>query len=133
PRRRAHRQPRQPLERGDHAPAHRPFGTADHRGDRLARPERGGALPTSSAGDRRGDRRGPTPVSVDLLEAFREAWRSLAGNKLRSGLTMLGVIIGVGAVIALISLGKGVEGFIKAQFSDIGTNLVVVQPGKVET
>jgi putative ABC transport system permease protein len=70
---------------------------------------------------------------MDVFEAFGEAWSSLAANKLRSALTMLGVIIGVGAVIALVSLGGGVELFIKAEFSDIGTNLIAVQPGKVET
>ncbi len=70
---------------------------------------------------------------MDLFEAIAEAGRSLRANKLRSALTMLGVVIGVGAVILLVSLGHGVELFIKMQFSDIGTNLIVVQPGKVET
>lgn len=70
---------------------------------------------------------------MDIRESFSEAIQSLSGNKLRSVLTMLGVIIGVGAVIALVSLGQGVQLFVRAEFSGIGTNLVIVQPGKTET
>jgi putative ABC transport system permease protein len=70
---------------------------------------------------------------MDLFESVSEALSSLAANRLRSSLTMLGVIIGVSAVIALVSLGQGVEVFIKAAFSGIGTNLIAVHPGRRET
>lgn len=66
---------------------------------------------------------------MNLLEAIRIALRSLGANKLRSGLTMLGVIIGVGAVIALVSIGRGAEAAITAQIQSIGTNLLFVRPG----
>jgi putative ABC transport system permease protein len=68
---------------------------------------------------------------VKILEAFRLAWRALVANKLRAGLTMLGIIIGVGAVITLISVGDGVEAFITDQFEGIGANLLMVFPGSM--
>jgi putative ABC transport system permease protein len=52
------------------------------------------------------------------------ALRALRSNKLRSILTMLGIIIGVSAVISLLSIGQGVENFINSQFNALGTNLV---------
>jgi putative ABC transport system permease protein len=56
------------------------------------------------------------------------ALRALRSNKLRSILTMLGIIIGVSAVISLLSIGQGVENFINSQFNALGTNLVFVLP-----
>jgi putative ABC transport system permease protein len=69
---------------------------------------------------------------MKILEGFRLAWRSLVANKLRAGLTMLGIIIGVGAVITLISVGDGVEAFITHQFEGIGANLLMIFPGSVQ-
>lgn len=66
---------------------------------------------------------------MNLLESFRIALRNLGANKLRSGLTMLGVIIGVGAVIALVSIGRGAQEAITAQIQSVGTNLLYVRPG----
>ncbi len=63
------------------------------------------------------------------IEAFKSAFRSLAANKLRSALTMLGIIIGVAAVIALMTLGRGMEAFITGQIEGIGANLVILIPG----
>jgi putative ABC transport system permease protein len=57
--------------------------------------------------------------------------RALAANKLRSILTMLGIIIGVGAVIALMSIGRGVEKYVADQFSSLGSNLLFVGPGRI--
>ncbi len=57
------------------------------------------------------------------------ALRALIANKLRAILTMLGIIIGVSAVITLLSVGRGVERFIGQAFGSIGTNLVFVLPG----
>ncbi|MGC9395730.1 MAG: ABC transporter permease [Anaerolineae bacterium] len=65
---------------------------------------------------------------ADLLENIRVALDGLLANKLRSTLTMLGVIIGVGAVIALMSVGEGAQTEITGQISSIGTNLLVVMP-----
>jgi len=67
-----------------------------------------------------------------FLESLAIALRSLAANKLRSILTMLGIIIGVGAVIALISVGQGFESFINKQFASLGTNLLFVVPGQLD-
>ncbi len=69
---------------------------------------------------------------MQLLENLRIALRGLAVNKLRSILTMLGIIIGVGAVIALISVGQGFESYITEQFASLGTNLLFVVPGQLE-
>ena len=66
---------------------------------------------------------------TDLLENLRVALDGLAVNKMRSALTMLGVIIGVGAVIALMSIGEGAQASITEQISSIGTNLLFVAPG----
>jgi len=65
---------------------------------------------------------------ADLLENVRVALDGLVANKLRSALTMLGVIIGVGAVIALMSIGEGAQAEITGQINSIGTNLLIVMP-----
>lgn len=67
-----------------------------------------------------------------VLENLRIALRSLTANKLRAILTMLGIIIGVGAVIALISVGQGFESYITQQFASLGTNLLIIIPGQFE-
>jgi putative ABC transport system permease protein len=61
---------------------------------------------------------------VKFFEAFLIAMRSLAANKLRSSLTMLGVIIGVGSVITLMSVGRGAEKSITSTLEEMGTNLI---------
>lgn len=66
---------------------------------------------------------------MNLLESTRIALRSLTANKLRAGLTMLGVIIGVAAVIALMSIGRGASQAISNQIQSVGTNLLYVRPG----
>jgi putative ABC transport system permease protein len=63
---------------------------------------------------------------VKFIESFFIAIRSLASNKLRSSLTMLGVIIGVGSVITLMSVGRGAEASITSTIEGMGTNLVYV-------
>lgn len=63
------------------------------------------------------------------IESIKVALRSLAGNKLRTALTMLGVIIGVGAVIAMLAIGQGASSRISASISAMGTNLLTVLPG----
>ncbi|MFQ5596336.1 MAG: ABC transporter permease [Anaerolineae bacterium] len=66
---------------------------------------------------------------MNIIESVRIALRSLAANRLRSFLTMLGVIIGVAAVIALLGIGRGAQAAITAQIQGLGTNLLFVQPG----
>ncbi|WP_314641570.1 ABC transporter permease [uncultured Veillonella sp.] len=66
-------------------------------------------------------------------ESFLMAWASLVANKLRSILTMLGIIIGVAAVIALVSIGNGVRQDIQNSISSLGSNLLMVMPGAPRT
>ena len=66
---------------------------------------------------------------MSLWQAFIEALESLSANKLRSGLTILGIVIGVGAVIAMVSLGRGAENTITGSIQGIGTNLLFVFRG----
>ncbi len=63
-----------------------------------------------------------------ILESMRMAWRSLMMGKLRAFLTMLGIIIGVGAVIALISIGQAATGSVTSQIQALGSNLITVTP-----
>ena len=65
---------------------------------------------------------------MKFVESLVIAIRSLFTNKLRSSLTMLGLIIGVGAVITLMSLGSGLQAYITSTFEGLGTNTVYVQP-----
>lgn len=69
---------------------------------------------------------------MKLIESIRVAMRALAANKLRSMLTMLGIIIGVGAVIALMSIGRGVEKYVTDQFAGLGSNLLIIVPGQIQ-
>ncbi|MBZ5636653.1 MAG: ABC transporter permease [Acidobacteriia bacterium] len=64
---------------------------------------------------------------------FRIAFDALEGNKTRTALTMLGVIIGVAAVITMIALGRGAQSAIEAQVRSTGTNMIVVNAGNVTT
>jgi len=63
-----------------------------------------------------------------ISENFRIALLGLTSNKLRSVLTMLGITIGVAAVIVLVSLGQAVETFVRNQFLGLGTNLILISP-----
>jgi len=70
---------------------------------------------------------------MDLIECVLTALHSLAQNKVRAFLTTLGVIIGVMSVILLISLGEAAQGYIEDQFADMGSNVIIISPGKQET
>ena len=63
---------------------------------------------------------------MNLAQSILEALESLNGNKMRSGLTVLGIVIGVAAVIAMLSVGRGAEASITGSISGIGTNLLFV-------
>lgn len=66
-------------------------------------------------------------------EGFLMAWASIVANKMRSLLTMLGIIIGVAAVIALVSIGYGVRQQIQDSISSLGSNLLMIYPGAPRT
>ncbi|HEX5085441.1 MAG TPA: ABC transporter permease [Blastocatellia bacterium] len=77
-------------------------------------------------------RQGPSPPArkfVDLPMILRIAFRALARNKARSALTMLGIVIGVAAVIAMVSIGQGAQASVQAQIASVGTNLLFVGAG----
>jgi putative ABC transport system permease protein len=66
---------------------------------------------------------------MNLLMIIRVAFRALVRNKMRAALTMLGIIIGVAAVIAMVSIGQGASASVQAQIESIGTNLLFVSAG----
>lgn len=66
---------------------------------------------------------------MNILEAFLEALETLSSNKLRSSLTILGIVIGVAAVIAMLAIGEGAQTFITKSISDLGTNLIFIMSG----
>jgi putative ABC transport system permease protein len=67
------------------------------------------------------------------LETFRVALRALLRNKMRSFLTVLGIIIGVGAVIAMVAIGEGAKAQVEASFASMGSNLLIVLPGSTQS
>src|SRR5712664_3504536 len=66
---------------------------------------------------------------MDFLNILRLALRALARNKMRSLLTMLGIIIGVGAVIATVSIGQAAEYLVQQGIQSMGTNAVFISAG----
>ncbi len=66
---------------------------------------------------------------MNIGQSIIEALETLNGNKLRSGLTILGIVIGVGAVIAMLAIGQGAQDTITGAISGIGTNLLFVSSG----
>jgi putative ABC transport system permease protein len=66
-----------------------------------------------------------------FVEAWRVALEALRANRLRSGLTMLGVVIGVAAVVVLVAIGTGAKQEVESQVQGLGSNLLLVVPGKV--
>ena len=67
---------------------------------------------------------------MNFLVTLRVSLASLGANKLRSGLTLLGIVIGVAAVISLMAIGQGVQESITSRIESLGTNLLFVQPGE---
>lgn len=64
-----------------------------------------------------------------LLLTLMTAIKILSRNRLRAGLTMLGIVIGVGAVIAMVSIGEGAKAAVQAQVASMGTNVIIILPG----
>lgn len=67
-----------------------------------------------------------------LAEAWRVALDALRANRLRSGLTMLGVVIGVAAVVVLVAIGTGAKREVEQQVEGLGSNLLIVVPGRLD-
>src|SRR5258706_11118011 len=70
---------------------------------------------------------------MDLKQLFLESLETLTLNKLRTSLAALGIIIGIGSVIALISLGQATQQSIQNQIQSLGANLLTVNPGSQRT
>ena len=66
---------------------------------------------------------------MSFLNTFRIAMRALAKNKLRAGLTILGVVIGIAAVTAMVSIGTSASELVQGEFKNLGTNVIVLQQG----
>jgi len=64
-----------------------------------------------------------------LSDLINETFSAILANKVRSGLTMLGIIIGIGSVIAMVSIGQGSQSQIESRIQSIGSNLIIVTPG----
>ena len=62
-------------------------------------------------------------------DIFEETFTALRANKVRSGLTMLGIVIGISSVIAMVSIGNGAQSSINSSIESIGRNLIEVMPG----
>lgn len=70
---------------------------------------------------------------MNLLESIRVSMQSLVANKLRSILTMLGIIIGISSVIVMVSIGQAATSYVTNQIQSLGSNLLIVQPGQVSS
>ncbi len=70
---------------------------------------------------------------MTLNDILKESWLSISGNKLRSFLTVLGIIIGVMAVVIMVAVGETVQQSITDQFSSLGTNTIVIRAGAART
>ncbi|HTX87129.1 MAG TPA: ABC transporter permease [Candidatus Nanoarchaeia archaeon] len=64
-----------------------------------------------------------------IQDLFEESYSALIGNKVRTGLTILGIVIGIGSVIAMVAIGQGSQNSIQASIQSIGSNLLIVTPG----
>lgn len=67
---------------------------------------------------------------MSLTNLFKIALRAIAANKLRSLLTMLGIIIGVASVITMLAIGQGSKRSIQAQIAEMGSNMIMIRPGQ---
>lgn len=70
-------------------------------------------------------------TTSEFFEYFRQGLQTLMANKVRAALSMLGILIGVAAVIAMLALGRGAQKAIEAQLASLGSNLLVLRPGSV--
>lgn len=68
-----------------------------------------------------------------LADSLHLAVRAITAQRLRSFLTLLGIAVGIAAVILLTSIGEGIHRFVLAEFSQFGTNVIGIHPGKTKT
>ncbi len=71
----------------------------------------------------------PKKINMRIINLLRTAWKAILLNKVRTLLTMLGIIIGVGSVIAMLAIGEGSKESIKTQISSMGSNMINIRPG----
>src|SRR5882672_5804946 len=69
---------------------------------------------------------------MKLIDIAHETYSSLSANKARSGLTMLGIVIGIASVIAMVSIGNGAKASIQSSIEGLGSNLLTILPGIVQ-
>jgi putative ABC transport system permease protein len=87
-----------------------------------------------AAASRRPSRSGrPRRTARELVDLVGFALRALRGHRLRTRLSLLGVAIGVAAVVTLTALGEGARRYVRGQFAAVGSNMVIVLPGKSQT
>jgi macrolide transport system ATP-binding/permease protein len=70
---------------------------------------------------------------LEMAQHFRQAWRALMSNKVRSMLSLLGILIGVASLIAMLALGSGAKQSIESRLASLGTNLLSARPGSIRT
>lgn len=73
--------------------------------------------------------KGQNKLFMKTKDILEETWIALSSNKIRSGLTMLGIVIGIASVIAMTAIGQGAQSSIQASIQSIGSNLIIVSPG----
>ena len=66
---------------------------------------------------------------MNIVQVFLEAFRAMSMNRLRAGLTMLGIIIGVGAVVLMLAIGESVREDINRRIATMGSNVMIILPG----
>ncbi len=66
---------------------------------------------------------------MNIIDILHETYSALTANKVRSGLTVLGIVIGISSVIAMLAIGQGAQNSIQASIQSIGSNLIIIQPG----
>lgn len=72
-----------------------------------------------------------TENNMRITDTFKETCTALSANKVRSGLTVLGIVIGIGSVIAMVSIGQGAQASVQSSIEGLGSNLLTVFPGAV--
>src|SRR5207245_4132503 len=70
---------------------------------------------------------------MDLVDLLIISLRTLAKNKLRSGLTVLGVVIGIAAVTTMVSIGQGAGQLVRNEFQNLGSNVIIVLPASSQS
>jgi macrolide transport system ATP-binding/permease protein len=138
PGRRADRQPRHQDQRGGHGhPARDERGARHHRRPRHPRARHrgvrppGGGVPRRPHRGRSGQREAAAPggAGMSVFGLLRIALKAFARHRLRALLTALGIIIGVGAFVTMVALGRGASAKVNAQIASMGTNMLVVFGG----